>query len=89
VTAVPERAPAGQGLHVYLAHADQMIIAGELRIGRLELLTEAMAAAACETDGIADLMTRHLELLQSWNARRSEIIDRLATAALKPDLSPN
>lgn len=82
---MPEGTSAGPCLQTYVEHADQAIIAGEARICRLALLTEAMAAAGYETRRIADLMMKHGELLGLWNARRSEIIDRLETAGLRTD----
>jgi len=80
--------PARRVVQSYLEQADELIIKGEERIARLELLTRAMAAQGYDTARPAYLITKHMKLLQSWVERRSSMIERLqADAVLSVEVS--
>jgi hypothetical protein len=74
--------PAPRVVQSHIDQADEMIIKGEERIARLELLSNAMAAQGYDTARIVNLMTEHMKLLQSWVERRSSMIERLQADAV-------
>jgi hypothetical protein len=74
--------PAPRVVQSRIEQADEMIIKGEERIARLELLSTAMAAQGYDTARIADLMTKHMKLLQTWTERRSSMIKRFQADAV-------
>jgi len=73
-----KRSAPGLSLQEYVDRADQLIIKGEERICRLKALADTMAAAGYEIGPITTLMTKHAELLQSWNTRRSAMVNRFS-----------
>ena len=76
-----KRSAPGLSLQEYVDRADQLIIKGEERISRLKALAKTMAAAGYEIGPITTLMTKQVELLQSWSTRRSVMVSRLSQSA--------
>jgi hypothetical protein len=66
----------------HIDRADEIIIKGEVRIARLELLSEAMGAGGYDPARIDNLMAKHIKLLQTWIERRSSMIERLQADAV-------
>jgi len=69
--------PGPRVVQSHIDQADEMIIKGEVRIARLELLSNAMSAGGYDPARIDNLMTKHMKLLQTWVERRSSMIERL------------